>query len=80
MSAAMVHRGPDGEGSFHDGPIALTMRRLSIIDLHGGQQPLLNEDGSLVLIANGEIYNYIELRDQLRSQGHRFNCTTDCEV
>ena len=80
MSAAMVHRGPDGEGSFHDGPIALTMRRLSIIDLHGGQQPLFNEDGSLVLIVNGEIYNYIELRDQLRSQGHRFKCATDCEV
>jgi asparagine synthase (glutamine-hydrolysing) len=80
MSAAMVHRGPDGQGSFHDGPVALTMRRLSIIDLHGGQQPLFNEDGSLALIANGEIYNYVELRDQLRSKGHRFKSGSDCEV
>ena len=80
MSAAMFHRGPDGEGSFHDGPVALAMRRLSVIDLHGGQQPLFNEDGSLALIANGEIYNHVELRDQLRSQGHRFKSGSDCEV
>lgn len=80
MSAVMVHRGPDGQGSFHDGPVALTMRRLSVIDLHGGQQPLFNEDGSLALIVNGEIYNHVELRDQLRSKGHRFRSGSDCEV
>jgi len=80
MSASMIHRGPDGQGSFHDGPVALAMRRLSIIDLHGGQQPLFNEDRSLVLIANGEIYNHVELRDQLRAQGHRLKSGSDCEV
>lgn len=80
MSTAMVHRGPDGQGSFHDGPVSLSMRRLSIIDLHRGQQPLFNEDGSLALIANGEIYNHVELRDQLRSNGHRFKSGSDCEV
>ncbi len=80
MSAVMVHRGPDGQGSFHDGPVALTMRRLSVIDLHGGQQPLFNEDGSLALIVNGEIYNHVERRDQLRSKGHRFRSGSDCEV
>ena len=80
MGRQLTHRGPDGHGSFHDGPVALTTRRLSIIDLHGGRQPLLNEDGSLVLIANGEIYNHVELRDLLRSQGHRFKSGSDCEV
>ncbi len=80
MSAVMAHRGPDGQGNFHDGPVALAMRRLSIIDLHGGQQPLFNEDGSLALVANGEIYNHVELREQLRSEGHRFKSGSDCEV
>jgi len=80
MSARLVHRGPDGQGSFHEGPIALAMQRLSIIDVEGGQQPLFNEDRSLVLIANGEIYNHVELRNQLCSQGHRFRSGSDCEV
>lgn len=80
MNAQLVHRGPDGQGIFHEGPIALAMRRLSIIDIQGGQQPIFNEDKTLVLIANGEIYNYVELRAQLRSQGHRFRSGTDCEV
>jgi asparagine synthase (glutamine-hydrolysing) len=80
MGMRLVHRGPDGQGAYHDGPIAMAMRRLSIIDLQGGQQPLFNEDGSLVLIANGEVYNHIELRQQLHSQGHRFKSGTDCEV
>ncbi|HZH48353.1 MAG TPA: asparagine synthetase B, partial [Nitrospira sp.] len=80
MNARLVHRGPDGQGTFHEGPIALAMRRLSIIDIQGGQQPIFNEDKTLVLIANGEIYNYVELRAQLRSQGHRFRSGTDCEV
>lgn len=80
MSRRLIHRGPDGEGSFHAGPVAMAMRRLSVIDLQGGQQPLFNEDRSLVLVANGEIYNHIELRDTLRSQGHSFRTGSDCEV
>ena len=76
----LVHRGPDGFGNFQYTHVALAMRRLSIIDPKGGQQPLYNEDGSLVLIANGEIYNFIELRDGLRAQGHRFRTGSDCEV
>ena len=80
MNEWLVHRGPDGQGSFHEGPVALAMRRLSIIDLQGGQQPLFNEDRSIVLVANGEIYNHVELRAQLRSQGHQFKTGSDCEV
>jgi asparagine synthase (glutamine-hydrolysing) len=80
MNEQLVHRGPDGQGSFYEGPVALAMRRLSIIDLQGGQQPLFNEDRSIVLVANGEIYNHVELRAQLRSQGHHFKTGSDCEV
>lgn len=80
MNDRLVHRGPDGQGAFHDGPVALAMRRLSIIDLQGGQQPLFNEDGSVALVANGEIYNHVELRDLLRSQGHHMRSGSDCEV
>lgn len=80
MQDALYHRGPDGSGEFYDSNIALSMRRLSIIDLDGGWQPLYNEDHSLVLIANGEIYNFIELRKQLMSRGHRFNTGSDCET
>lgn len=80
MQKAIVHRGPDGAGKFCDSHIALAMRRLSIIDINGGQQPLTNEDRSLVLIANGEIYNYIEIRKQLEDRGHTFRTNSDCEV
>ena len=80
MNGRLVHRGPDGEGTFQDGPVALAMRRLSVIDLVGGRQPLCNEDGSLVLIANGEIYNHIELRSVLTSNEHGFKTGSDCEV
>ena len=80
MQGAMVHRGPDGAGEFHDAHVALAMRRLSIIDLPGGAQPLFNEDRSLVLVANGEIYNFVELRRQLESRGHRFATGSDCET
>lgn len=80
MSERLVHRGPDGSGNFQDRHVALAMRRLSIIDPQGGEQPLYNEDGSLVLIANGEIYNFIELRDTLRARGHQFRTGSDCEV
>lgn len=80
MGTQLVHRGPDEQGTYHNGPIAMAIRRLSIIDIKGGQQPLYNEDGSLALIANGEIYNYVELRELLRSQGHHFKTGSDCEV
>ena len=65
MADSIAHRGPDGEGYFCDEGIALGHRRLSIIDLEGGAQPLFNESGSLVLVFNGEIYNFLELREEL---------------
>src|SRR5690349_10593975 len=80
MARLTVHRGPDDEGRFVDGSLAFGMRRLSIIDVAGGHQPLTNEDGSLSLIANGEIYNYRELADNLRAMGHRFRTASDCET
>ena len=80
MNRAMSHRGPDGEGELNEDGISLAMRRLSIIDLHGGWQPLFNEDHSLVLFINGEIYNYIELREQLINKGHKLSTSTDGET
>lgn len=80
MVEALVHRGPDGVGSYGNEHINFGMRRLSIIDLAGGDQPLFNEDRSLVLIANGEIYNYVELRRELIERGHHFRTNSDCEV
>ncbi len=80
MSDALVHRGPDGAGTFLGSHTILAMRRLSIIDLASGWQPLYNEDKSLALIANGEIYNFLELRARLREQGHRFRSNSDVEV
>jgi asparagine synthase (glutamine-hydrolysing) len=80
MSAAQIHRGPDGEGEFHSNHVALASRRLSIIDRDGGWQPLYNEDKSLVLIINGEIYNYVELRERLKTSGHKFRTDADGEV
>jgi len=80
MNDALVHRGPDGEGHFTAPHLAMAMRRLSIIDLESGWQPLYNEDHSLALIANAEIYNYIELREMLIKRGHRFQTASDCET
>jgi len=80
INQSLYHRGPDGEGEYVTAHLALAMRRLSIIDLAGGWQPLYNEDSSLVLIANGEIYNYLELRERLIAKGHRFNTGSDCET
>lgn len=80
MNDALVHRGPDGAGTFLGSHVSLAMRRLSIIDLSGGWQPLYNEDKSLALIPNGEIYHFVELRAQLESQGHRFRSRGDVEV
>ncbi|MBC7261792.1 MAG: asparagine synthase (glutamine-hydrolyzing) [Chloroflexi bacterium] len=80
MNAALVHRGPDGEGYFIDGSIGLGMRRLAIIDLQTGDQPIFNEDKSVVVIFNGEIYNYQTLRAQLQAKGHTFRTQSDTEV
>jgi asparagine synthase (glutamine-hydrolysing) len=80
MSAALVHRGPDSAGEYVAGNVALAARRLSIIDLAGGDQPISNEDGSCTVVQNGEIYNYPELRDELERQGHRFRTSCDTEV
>jgi asparagine synthase (glutamine-hydrolysing) len=80
MSGTLVHRGPDSDGVFVDGPVGLAARRLAIIDLESGDQPLANEDGTLHVVQNGEIYNYAELRDRLERAGHRFTTHGDTEV
>jgi asparagine synthase (glutamine-hydrolysing) len=80
MGRVTVHRGPDDEGHHADGPCAIGMRRLSIIDLAGGHQPLSNGDGTLWLVCNGEIYNFRELRRELEGLGHRFKTGSDSEV
>jgi asparagine synthase (glutamine-hydrolysing) len=80
MSATLVHRGPDSFGEFSDGTAALAARRLSIIDLETGDQPIANEDGTLHVVQNGEIYNYRELRAELERSGHRFRTRGDTEV
>ncbi len=79
MSAKIAHRGPDGEGFYFHDDVALAHRRLSIIDLKGGAQPMFNEDKSLVVIFNGEIYNYLELKKELASK-HQFATQSDTEV
>ena len=76
----MLHRGPDGEGYYWDETICLGMRRLSIIDLEGGQQPISNEDGTIQLVCNGEIYNYHALKHDLQRHGHHFSTGSDVEV
>lgn len=81
MAVALEHRGPDGSGLHVDGPVALVHRRLAIIDLSpAAAQPMTNEDGSVVLVANGEIYNHEELREELEARGHRFRSGSDNEV
>jgi asparagine synthase (glutamine-hydrolysing) len=80
MSAAIAHRGPDGEGFFAEPGVALVHRRLSIIDLAGGRQPMGNEDGSVQVVLNGEIYNYRELSQWLVARGHTLRTQSDTEV
>ena len=81
MTDAQVHRGPDGGGMFDDRRVVLGHRRLSIIDVSAaGNQPMSNEDGSIWLTYNGEIYNHEDLREQLHSLGHRFRSRSDTEV
>ncbi len=80
MSGTLRHRGPDGDGVYLNGSVALAHDRLAIIDLCSGAQPMFNEDGSIALVFNGEIYNYIELREQLLHRGHRLATRSDTEV
>jgi asparagine synthase (glutamine-hydrolysing) len=80
MLGALTHRGPDGEGIYTDGAACLGHRRLSVIDLEGGRQPLHNIEKTVWLVCNGEIYNYRELRAELEADGHRFVTHSDCEV
>src|SRR5512140_971413 len=80
MSAAITHRGPDEDGFYVNGPIGMANRRLSIIGLADGRQPIANEDETIWTVFNGEIYNYPELRRELTDRGHRFRTGTDTEV
>ena len=80
MNSTLVHRGPDDEGYYIDESIGLGHRRLSIIDLNTGQQPILNEDGTKVIIFNGEIYNFADLKQELEKKGHWFKTKTDTEA
>ncbi len=80
MMERIIHRGPSSAGQFVDDHVALGFRRLSIIDLAGGSQPIFNEDGSKVIIFNGEIYNFQSLRKDLIAAGHTFSTHADTEV
>ncbi|MBL8344477.1 MAG: asparagine synthase (glutamine-hydrolyzing) [Rubrivivax sp.] len=80
MIGALRHRGPDGHGVWREGPVGLAHARLSIIDLAGGAQPMANEDGQVRVTFNGEIFNYVELRERLVARGHVFRTTSDTEV
>ena len=80
MTGRLQQRGPDGAGYHVDDTVALGHRRLSIIDLEGGDQPIYNEDGSIAIVFNGEIYNYVEIREELISKGHTFKTVSDTEV
>src|SRR6266404_2926552 len=80
MCETIVHRGPNSEGIWMDDRVALGMRRLSIIDLKTGDQPVFSEDKSIIVMMNGELYNYREVRDKLEKKGHKFITQTDTEI
>jgi len=80
MTDALLHRGPDDEGFYVAGPVGLGHRRLSIIDLEGGHQPLANEDNTVWVVFNGEIYNFIDLHVELVKKGHTFKTRSDTEA
>src|SRR5271170_2699382 len=79
MTATLSHRGPDGAGFYCEGPVALGHRRLSIIDVGGGAQPMSNEDDTIWVSYNGELYNELELRQELEAKGHRYRTASDTE-
>src|SRR5438045_2057933 len=80
MCERIIHRGPDSEGIWMDDTVALGMRRLSIIDLKTGDQPVFSEDKSVIVMMNGELYNYREVRSDLEKRGHKFATQTDTEI
>src|ERR1051325_4833238 len=80
MNEAIHHRGPDEDGYYLGGPVGLAMRRLAIIDLKGGQQPIFNEDRTACIVYNGEVYNYREVKRELERKGRRFHTDCDTEV
>jgi Asparagine synthase (glutamine-hydrolyzing) len=80
MREALSHRGPDGEGLMVDGPVGLAHRRLAIVDVDAGRQPMCNEDGSVFVVHNGEIYNHAQLRPGLEASGHRYRSRCDTET
>src|SRR5216684_2856635 len=80
MRDVLHHRGPDGEGMFLDGAVGLGHRRLAIVDVAGGHQPMANEDGSVWIVFNGEIYNHAALRPALEARGHRYRSRSDTET
>ncbi len=80
MRDALKHRGPDGQGSFVEGPVGLGHRRLAIVDVAGGHQPMANEDGRVLIVYNGEVYNHAALRPDLEARGHRYRTRSDTET
>src|SRR6185436_735770 len=80
MRDVLRHRGPDGEGLLLDGPAGLAHRRLAIVDVAGGHQPMTNEDGTIWIVFNGEIYNHAALRPGLEARGHRYQSRSDTET
>ena len=80
MCKALFHRGPDDNGIYQDGPVGLASTRLSIIDVVSGHMPMSNEDGSVWIVYNGEVYNFQRLRSQLQQRGYRFQNRSDTEV
>src|SRR5437870_1164982 len=80
MTNSLVHRGPDEVGFFEDNDVSLGAQRLSIIDVEGGHQPVTNEDSTVHCVYNGEIYNFVDVRDELLQKGHRFATKSDTEV
>ncbi len=80
MCERMKHRGPDSEGLWLENEVALGMRRLSIIDLHTGEQPVYSEDKSVVVVMNGELYNFKDVRRDLEKRGHKFETKSDTEI
>jgi asparagine synthase (glutamine-hydrolysing) len=79
MRDALTHRGPDGQGLYFDGPVGLAQRRLAIIDVASGEQPMCNEDRTVWIVFNGEIYNHAELRARLIARGHIYRTRCDTE-